>query len=105
MNFVSGVINDVLEYIKQNEIEKAKQLLEEKQKQLNSSETKSNRITIDELNRSILHIDIEIKKIDIKYQLIKQNNSNVILQAIDEYLRILKKKRAEIEIEKRQVSW
>jgi hypothetical protein len=100
----SGIIGDALRFILENEIEKAKQLLDEKLEQMQKADYSSRRKSIDEINQSIVQLTIEIKQIEIQYQLIKKTSPTAVLHSIDEYLNILKKQRTTLEIEKKRLS-
>lgn len=97
-------MGDVMEYVKQNEFDKAQRILDEKMKEFYNEEVYDRRIRISELNRSIVQIDIELKKLEIQFVLIKKKVPGAMLKAIDQYKYSLKKKRAELEIAKKQMS-
>jgi hypothetical protein len=100
----SGIISDVMKYIKQNEFDKAQKILDEKMNHFYTEEVQDKRIRISELNRSIVQIDIELKKLGIQDDLIKKKVPGAMLETIERYKYGLKKKRAELEIMKKQAS-
>jgi hypothetical protein len=102
LSLVSSVLSDVMVYIKENEIEKAQQLLQERMEAYFVKEAQERRTKVTEINRSIVQIDIEIKKMEIQMQLLQKAVPTVILQSIDHYIVGLKKQRAELEVSKRR---
>jgi hypothetical protein len=103
LGLARGIIGDVLEYIRQNEFDKAQRILDEKMNKLYNEEVFDRRTRGSELIKSIVQTDIEIKKLEIQYELIKKNVPGAMLRTIDQYKYSLKKKRAELEIMKRQM--
>ncbi len=101
MDMTGGIISDILQYVKQNKVEKAQEILDQKLEEMQAAEVQGKRATIDEINMSLLKINIEIKKIANQYDLIKIYTHTPILESIERYTHQLKKQRAELEIEKK----
>ncbi|MCP8970950.1 hypothetical protein [Ectobacillus ponti] len=96
------VIGDILQLVKHNELERAQRLLEEHIKDCYDEEVQGRRAKISAINRSIVQVDIEVKQIEIQYQLLQQRVPGTMLQVIDRYIYDLKKKRTELEILKKR---
>lgn len=103
MGLARGIIGDVLEYIKQNEFDKAQRILDEKMNNFYNEEVYDRRTRSSELIRSIVQTDIELKQLEIKYEFIKKTVPGAMLRTIDQYKYSLKKKRVELEIMKKQM--
>jgi hypothetical protein len=103
LSFVSGILRDVIEYVRQNEIEKAQEILDAKISEFYSREAKENRIKQTEIISSIVQIDMEMKKIEIQYKLIQNEIPAALLKSIDQYIYELKKKRKELEMLKKRI--
>lgn len=97
------MIHDFLQYIKTNEIDKANQLLNKKINEMNREKLLGIRVSIDEINQTIVQIKIQLKKIDIHEQLIKQTVPTAMLKSVDIYRQKLKEKHASLEIKKRRL--
>jgi hypothetical protein len=102
LSLVSSILGDVVQFVELHQIEKAQRLLEEKIEAYHIEGVQGRRKKVTEINRSIVQIDIEIKKMDIHYRLIKNSLPSAIISTIDAYVYDLKKKRAELEINKRE---
>jgi hypothetical protein len=104
MGNVSSIIGDVISYVKQNEIEKAQKLLDEQFNIYRTEEVKEKRTQVAEINRSIVQIDIELKKLEIQYTLIQSTVPGAMLKTIDQYINELKTKRIDFQILKKRKS-
>jgi hypothetical protein len=104
VGFAIGIIGDVLAYVKQNEIDKARKILDEKIDSFYNEEVKERRMMVSEMTRSIVQIDIELKKIDMTYKKIQETVPGSMLKTIDQYIYNLKKKRVELESLKKRTA-
>lgn len=103
MSLLGGTLQDILYYVKENEIHKAESLLNDKIQAVWKMEVMGTRQCIDEINRSINQINIEMKKLTLQYRLIKDSFPAAMLHSIDEYIYELKKRKAILEIKKHRM--
>lgn len=98
------VIKYILHYIEANEINKANELIEGKQREFLTSEVRSRRFEINEIIKMMHQIDIELLQFKLKKMQLIRLCPDYMMTSLEVYMESLVRKREQLVVEKKRIA-